>query len=62
MAITSGDITEVIATEDDFGHEMRVGRVMRGQLGSKAARMSIRFPAKRGSLISVGPTDLATLD
>jgi hypothetical protein len=30
MAITSIDIEEVIATEDDFGHEMRVGRLLRG--------------------------------
>jgi len=38
MAITSGDIAAVIATEDDFGHEMRVGRVMRGQLGSQTSQ------------------------
>ena len=35
MAITSNDIKEVIVTEDDFGHEMRVGRVLRGYLGSQ---------------------------
>jgi len=35
MAITSTDIKQVIATEDDFGHEMRVGRVLRGYLGSQ---------------------------
>jgi len=38
MAITPKDITEVIGTEDDFGHEMRVGRVMRGQLGSQTSQ------------------------
>ena len=35
MAITSKDIEEVIATEDDFGHEMRVGRLLRGYFGSQ---------------------------
>jgi len=35
MAITPNEIREIIATEDDFGHEMRVGRVLRGYLGSQ---------------------------
>ncbi len=35
MRITSNDIKEVIETKDDFGHEMRVGRVSRGYLGSQ---------------------------
>jgi hypothetical protein len=35
MAITSNEIKEIITTEDDFGHEMRVGRVLRGHLGSR---------------------------
>ena len=35
MTITSKDIEEVIATEDDFGHEMRVGRLLRGYFGSQ---------------------------
>jgi hypothetical protein len=35
MAITSKDIEEVIATEDDFGHEMRVGRLLRGYFGNQ---------------------------
>ncbi len=38
MAITSTDIEAVIATEDDFGHEMRVGRVLRGYLGSQTSQ------------------------
>ncbi len=38
MAITSSDIKEVIATEDDFGHEMRVGRVLRGYLGGQTSQ------------------------
>ena len=35
MATTPDDIKRVIATEDDFGHEMRVGRVLRGYFGSQ---------------------------
>lgn len=35
VAITPTDITKVIANEDDFGHEMRVGRVLRGYLSSE---------------------------
>ena len=38
MAITADDITGIIATEDDFGHEMRVGRVMRGHLGTQTSQ------------------------
>jgi hypothetical protein len=35
MAIASNDIKQIIATEDDFAYEMRVGRVLRGYLGSQ---------------------------
>jgi hypothetical protein len=35
MAITHDQISKVIATEDDFGHEMRVGRFLRGYLESQ---------------------------
>ena len=35
MAITPDDIKRVIATEDDFGHELRVGRVLRGYFASQ---------------------------
>jgi len=35
MAITSKDIEEVIATDDDFGHEMRVARLLRGYFGGQ---------------------------
>jgi hypothetical protein len=35
VAVKPTDISKVIATEDDFGHEMRVGRVLRGYLGSQ---------------------------
>jgi hypothetical protein len=35
MAITAADIRDLVSREDDFGHEMRVGHVMRGHLSGR---------------------------
>ena len=35
VAITSAAVSDIIASEDDFGHEMRVGRVLRGYMTSR---------------------------
>lgn len=35
MALTSADVRETVTQEDDFGHELRVGRVLRGHCAGR---------------------------